>query len=92
MAIEVTERLISVQVIYQASGDADPMIQWVSHTTVDDPDDDRLPMTTSKSEQVNRYYPVSTENEDGTVTNSEAATDISGFPQKVQDIAAVVWS
>lgn len=92
MAIEVTERVIKVEVIYQASGNADPMIQWAVHTTVDDPEDNRLPITTSKSEQITRYYPVETENEDGTITNSEAATNISSFPQIVQDIAAIVWT
>lgn len=92
MAIEVTERLIRIDVSYPGSGDGDPIIYYVVQTSVDDPDDARLPITTSTQESLTKLVPVTTENSDGSVTNGTEEADITHAPQAVQDVAAVVWA
>lgn len=78
MAIEKTIELREIHLAKMRDGEWS--IQTTHRITVDDPDDDQLPMTSQRNESVMR-------------TDSEGnVIDHSDKDQLVQDIAAVVWA
>lgn len=54
----------------------------------DDPDDDDLPISKNRVDEIYRYQ--TQQDEDGNIT--QTPTDLSGEDQLIQDIAAVVWA
>ncbi len=60
--------------------DANPTVVYVSQITFDDADDAELPAISNHATYLNRY------NDEGN------PTDVSGYPQIVQDICAAVWT
>ena len=60
------------------------MLLITEEMTMDDPDDNQLPVTTKNRRSIAKQ----TENAEGEMVN----TDLSGEDQLVQDIAAVVWA
>ena len=60
--------------------DANPTVVYVSQITFDDADDAELPAVSNHATYLNRY-------------DSEGnPTDVSGYPQIVQNICAEVWT
>lgn len=82
MAMTKTNTLTEIRVQTYPSDPAVLLIE--EQITIDDPDDDQLPLITRNR----RSIPKQTENSDGVMVN----TDISGEEQIIQDIAAVVWA
>lgn len=82
MAMTKSSNLQEIRII-NASSDV-PILLLTEEITIDDPEDNQLPMTTRNR----RSIPKQTENSDGEMVD----TDISGEDQLVQDIAAVVWA
>ena len=87
MALTKTDTLQRISVVMAEPADKSTIIVS-SLLTWDDPDDDQLPI---ERENVKHILKYSTEyDEDQIPTINE--NDISGEPQIVQDIAALVWS
>ncbi len=76
MAITKTIKVASANIAFNTKSDAraDAFIQVKLRETWDDPNDDSLPLSTTKT------------------TNITNSTDVSGYPQFVQDLAAWLWS
>ena len=88
MAITKTTALKSATVYPAVDPSADsttiqgnPVIYVIETVTVDDTEDDQLPLTGQKDRDIHRYV------EDG-----GAATDVSSEDPLVQSIAAAIWS
>jgi hypothetical protein len=87
MAITKTEELVKCEV-YPAmdvedpptENDANPSVAYFSRITFDDTDDSELPVVSNHVTYLNRY------NDEGN------PTDVSGYPQIIQDICAAVWT
>ena len=77
MAITKVTELQRVLVVFQ---DSDAIIQVTYNDTLDDPDDDDLPHVVRRQNGIDRF------------DNEGNPTDITGYEQVVQDIAALVWS
>lgn len=77
MAITKTQELKRVLVIL-LEGDA--QLHLTYHDTFDDPNDDELPHVVKRTVDIPR------------VDNMGEPTDLTGYEQVVQDIAAVVWA
>ena len=60
--------------------DANPTVSYFSQITFDDADDAELPAVSNHVTFLNRYDPEGN------------PTDVSGYPQLVQDICAAVWA
>ena len=82
MAITKTVNLAEIRII-NASSDS-PILLIIEEMTMDDPDDNQLPVTTKNR----RSIPKQTENAEGEMV----ATDTSSEEQVVQDIATAIWS
>ena len=92
MAITKTSYIEVINLQY-ADADSPPAIEYRIRTEWDDPDDDDLPMV--KSSYVTLHKTVTsmtTDTETLETTTTETETDISGEPQAIKDIAAVVWA
>ena len=85
MAITKTESTLSMHVLFGDVSSGKPAIQLQIETTVDDPDDDDLPLV--KVREVYMQHQV-TDYESG----ETSPTDVSGYEQLVQDICAAVWA
>jgi hypothetical protein len=85
MAITKTERTLSMQVFFLDTSSDKPAIQLQIETTIDDPDDDDLPLRKVRDVYMRHE---TTDVESGETT----ATDVSGYEQLVQDICAAVWT
>lgn len=90
MTIEVTSTLERIEIQMPTNADDRALLVVWTSTNVDDPDDDRLPIKTTGQKTLSWKTPVMAE--DGTFTGEMEATDISGEDQRVQDIAAVLWT
>lgn len=77
MAITKVTELQRVLVVFQ---DSDAIIQVTYSDTLDDPDDNDLPHVVRRQNGIDRF------------DNEGNPTDITGYEQVVQDIAAVVWA
>ena len=77
MAITKVTELQRVLVVFQ---DSDAIIQVTYSDTLDDPDDNDLPHVVKRQSGIDRF------------DNEGNPTDITGYEQVVQDIAALVWS
>ena len=62
-------------------------LRVMDRITIDDPDDDQLPIYKDSERNISRY--VATTDENGVETVNPR--DLSGEDQVVQDIAAAVW-
>jgi len=82
MAMTKTVTLSEVRII-NASSDS-PILLITEEITIDDPDDNQLPLTTKNR----RSIPKVTENADGEMVD----TDISGEEQILKDVCAIVWA
>lgn len=82
MAMTKTSTLTEIRVQMYPSNP--PVLLIEEQITIDDPDDDQLPLITRNRRSISKQ----TENSDGVMVN----TDISGEEQVIQDIAATVWS
>ena len=60
--------------------DANPRVGYFSQITFDDADDAELPAVSNHVTYLNRY------------DDNGNPTDVSGYPQLVQDICAAVWT
>lgn len=69
------------------SSDTNTSVIVFYKTTIDDPDDDELPIVTLKEAQFRKK--TRTEDADGNVTFTD--TDLSGEEQIIQDAAALIW-
>ena len=77
MAITRTYSLRRVLVLLENPSDT---MQLIYTDTFDDPNDDQLPVVTKRTVDIPRY-------------DSEGnSTDLTGYEQVVQDIAAAVWT
>ena len=56
--------------------------------TIDDPDDDQLPIHKDSERNISRYVATTDENDVETIN----PRDLSGEDQVVQDIAAAIWT
>lgn len=79
MTITKETLLTRIELDYRNVESGKPRITASYVTTIDDPDDDELPVSMNKSIT---YHAV---------VNGEA-TDLTGQDQRIQDIAAVVWA
>ena len=82
MAMTKTSTLTEIRVQMYPSNP--PALLIEEQITIDDPDDDQLPLITRNRRSIAKQR----ENSDGVMVN----TDISGEEQVIQDIAAVVWA
>ena len=82
MAITKTVNLAEIRII-NASSDS-PILLIIEEMTMDDPDDNQLPVTTKNRRSISKQ----TENAEGEMV----ATDTSSEEQVVQDIATAIWS
>lgn len=82
MAMTKTSTLTEIRVQMYPSNPSVLLIE--EQITIDDPDDDQLPLITRNRRSIAKQR----ENSDGVMVN----TDISGEEQVIQDIAAVVWA
>lgn len=89
MTITKTRRTVQLRVAY-LHPDADdwPALEISYEDCWDDPDDDELPLIKTNKVLLNRYQPADTENPDA----DPVPTDVSGYEQDVQDIAAIIWA
>ena len=85
MAITKTESTLSMQVLFGDLASGKPAIQLQIQTTIDDPDDDDLPLV--KVRDVYMHHEVT-----DAITEETTATDVSGYEQLVQAICAAVWA
>ncbi len=85
MAITKTESTLSMQVLFGDVSSGKPAIQLQIQTTIDDPDDDDLPLV--KVRDVYMQHEVT-----DAITEETTAADVSGYEQLVQDICAAVWT
>ena len=91
MAATKTSEIESIN-LYIANRDH-AQISVVEVITWDDPDDADLPVVNRKQRGLEKFtYTESFDPQTGERIMTESATDISGEPQLVQDIAAVVWA
>jgi len=60
--------------------DANPRVSYFSQITFDDTDDAELPAVSNHVSYITRY------------DNDGNPTDVSGYPQLVQDICEAVWT
>ncbi len=81
MTITKTATLVEIR-ITNASSDS-PILLLTEDITIDDPNDDQLPITHKNR----RAIPQHTENSDGEMV----ATNLDGESSLVQSICAVVW-
>lgn len=82
MAITKTRELIKIYIDY---GRQDPIIRLTYRDTIDDPEDDQLPIFKDWEDILVRY-PAEAQGGDG-VTQ----LDVSSYDQIIQDIVALVW-
>jgi hypothetical protein len=82
MAMTKTQTLQEVRIINASS--EGPILLVTYEVTIDDPDDDQLPLTTKHRKSI----PKLMENDDGEMV----AVDISSEDPLVQTIAAAVWA
>lgn len=87
MAMTKTDTIERISIVLKDPADTSVIIVQ-GRTTWDDPDDDQLPIDRETVRSVEKYTLVHDENQQA----STVETDISGEPQLVQDIAAVVWA
>ena len=78
MAITIERKVQRVEV-YPANGDELARLMVVYEHTIDDPDDDQLPVQSTKVVNLN------------SVDSNGDATDVTAHDQIVQDICAAVW-
>jgi hypothetical protein len=76
----------TVQRVEVYPGNPDPRLMVVYEVSIDDPDDDALPVTATKVENFNRVNDMDPDNP------STEPTDMSGEDPLVQTIAAAVWA
>lgn len=86
MAITKTTEMQKI-VLDLTSSDTNTSVIVFYKTTIDDPDDDELPIVTLKEAQFRKR--TRTEDADGNVTYTD--TDMSGEEQIIQDAAALIW-
>lgn len=86
MAITKTTEMQKI-VLDLTSSDTNTSVIVFYKTTIDDPDDDELPIVTLKEAQFRKK--TRTEDADGNVTFTD--TDLSGEEQIIQDAAALIW-
>lgn len=77
MAITKSSTLKRVLVLMDEPKD---YLQVTYHDCFDDPNDDELPLVNRRNADIPRY------------DNDGNPTDLSGYEQVVQDIAAIVWA
>lgn len=87
MAITKTRKVTRIEIIPQ-DGDMKPVVNFYYEYSVDDPEDDELPIVTQKPFSL--MDTTKTPNDDGTVT--ESPTDLTGHDPLVQTICNAVWS
>lgn len=95
MAITKTTSVQRVEVYAQADATAadtinagNATLMVVYEDSMDDPNDDDLPVTATRVKMLHRY--TVTTGDDGAPTS--AATDVTGENQMVQDICGALWS
>lgn len=82
MAITKTSKLLEVVVYPVTDESPEPIVKVVMQDTWDDPDDELLPVTKTRTEVRGRAY-------DEYVPDLK--TDVSDWPTLAQDIAKKVW-
>ena len=85
MAITKTEQLTQITINGLTESSGNSCIKLDYRIKLDDPEDDQLPIYSSKIKEIWRYLP-----HDGEGPRPEA--DISGEDQLIQDIAALIWT
>ena len=85
MAITNTRTVDRIEVVPSTD---DPVVTVLYINTFDDPDDDRLPATSTTVVRLTRN--TTTLDDDGNPTTT--ATDITSEDQMVQDVCGAVWT
>lgn len=88
MAMTKTKTISRISIIY---GGETPTMEIMSEVRFDDPDDAELPVVNSKMEAVMKTSYVQTDPDDPDSWQT-VPTDLSGYDQKVQDIATLIWA
>ena len=89
MAITKTRSTVQVRVIYdEPDANEYPALEITFSDKWDDPDDEQMPISKRHAVMPHRYEPPDVENMDA----DPVPTDLSGYDQQVQDIAAIIWA
>ena len=95
MAITKTTSVQRCEVYPQSDADAantlnagNPTVMVVYEDSMDDPDDNDLPVVATRAKHLKRY--TVTMDDDGNETST--ATDVTGEDQLVQDICGAIWT
>lgn len=87
MAITKTRKVVRLEIIPQ-DGDMKPVVNFYYQYSIDDPNDDELPIVTQKA--ISLQDITRTPNDDGTVT--ETPTDLTGHDDLVVAVCNAVWA
>ena len=89
MAITKSTSTVQIRVIYEEpDANEHPAIEVTFCDTWDDPDDEQLPISKRHAVMLHRYAPPDANN----MGADPVPTDLSGYDQDVQDIAAIIWA
>ena len=89
MAITKTREIHSINAVFHGPEVGDEPVIILRYEDVwDDPDDADLPVRKPGSETIYKYQPADAVDPDA----ERVATDLSGYDQRVQDIAAIIWA
>ena len=99
MAITKTTRVQRCEVYPKADADAEatvstawPTLMVVYEDVLDDTEDADLPVTATRVKHLTKFTLTTTEDSEGEVTTTSAATSVSGEDALVQTICTAVWS
>jgi len=89
MTITKTRNIVELRVIYEGSeANEPPSLEITFVAKWDDPDDDELPISKSRRVILRKYTAPDPTDMDA----DPVLTDLSGYDQDVQDIAAIIWA
>ena len=99
MAITKTTKVQRCEVYPKSDAEAEatvseawPTIMVVYEDMLDDTEDADLPVTATRVKHLTKFTLTTTENSEGEVTTTSAATVVSGEDALVQTICTAVWA
>ena len=99
MAITKTTKVQRCEVYPKADAAAEttvsaawPTVMVVYEDTLDDTEDADLPVTAMRVKHLEKFTVTMSEDSEGNLTQSSAATSVSGEDALVQSICGAVWS
>ena len=99
MAITKTTKVQRCEVYAKADTDAEatvsaawPTVMVVYEDMLDDSEDADLPVTATRVKHLEKFTITTTEDSEGNVTQSSAATVVTGEDALVQTICTAVWA